>query len=199
MPRFKTIAHRERGESSQARSYAPLHDNMRIDFPTQASALKFASLSARQIKPTKFVDMATLNELGVHNGVKKLFRAIECEDLLKIYAEIFKRVTLKVLSTFSCSMTGRWMRFQVFNEPNELDFNHIGEIFGVSPENIGDPVTYNSNALYPATAFWNRIFGMQHEYDSQRSKGSSILHSYLASRAVSSQAQSFVGLTQGPS
>jgi hypothetical protein len=188
MPRFKSIARKERGESSQSRSYAPLHENLGINFPTQASALRFASLSARQIKPTKFVDRATLRELGVYNGVRDLFGRIDADDLLKIYAQTFKRITLEVLSTFSCSMTDRWMRFQVFNEPKILDFDHVGDIFGIEPGYDGEPFTYNSSPIYPANAFWHRISDTQADYDSQRSKGSSILHPCLriAHRILSS-------------
>ena len=71
------------------------------------------------------------------------------------------------------------MRFQVFNEPKVLDFDHIGDIFGIAPGYEGEPYTYNSSPLYPAAAFWRRISDTEAEYDSQRSKGSSILHPCL--------------------
>ena len=102
-------------------------------------------MAARQIMPTKFVDRNTLYALGVTEGVRTLFRRIAYEDLLRVYTPTYRRITLEVLSTFTCSMVERWMKFQVFNEDFEINFVDVGWVFGCAPGHIGEPTSTDSD------------------------------------------------------
>lgn len=142
-----------------------------------AHVARLAKLCERDILPTRYYCMDTLNSLGLRVDVLRMFRRAGMGDSINHREDTFRSLTIEFLSTVDVSVTdglhviaGR-ISFRVLGEDRELDLTQFNEIFGMPPAKIlrfrTIPSNWNPNEL------WATITGSP-EYTPGTSKGTHI-------------------------
>lgn len=125
---------------------------------------RYVILSKRKHIPTRYMCDATLDELGLKEGVHRMFHNIGMLEFVQFEAPTFARITLEFLSTVEFKMRRRWtgsemefygqITFRLFDEDHELSVEELGSILRLPVFGPGTPPD-----TFSAIDFWRAITG----------------------------------------
>ena len=144
-------------------------------FSGEIQMTKFDQFFTKKYQPTRFCDTDALDELGILEGVRTLFRNIGWAGILEIYNAYYERPTVEFLSSVYLAEGG--MHFRLMNQNCHITYDEICHIIEAPTENTFGPDIDHLDGYNPAT-FWNRITRQQ-SYVPKECKSAMIIHPVL--------------------
>ena len=145
---------------------------------------RFLHLKDREYSQQRFVDIPTLQELGVYDGVHRLFSNIGWEKLLTLEPmESYKNTTIEFLQSLEFNDNAKCLSFRLMRLQFKLSLDDLSGFVGISKFNTyGPKLGYmrEKNNLFKAQAkaFWKEITGLD-VYEARSAKASHIIHPVL--------------------
>lgn len=94
-----------------------------LSLRSQKQKQKYCSnLTNKEIWPTKFYYKESMANLGVDDGLARLFQRMEWDKFLKLFDRTFKEPTLEFLSTFAKDNEAKILTFQLQGLSHRLTY-----------------------------------------------------------------------------
>ncbi|CAH9102561.1 unnamed protein product [Cuscuta europaea] len=149
---------KEKGQSSSTRTIIPGYED--ILFVDNEQRTRFMSTIERQVKPSRFLCLDALKELGVYTIMKKFFHELHMDKIFKMQYNSNEKIIYEFLSSVHFENNEEdfrddKLRFRLFNHNHTITKLEFAEHFGI-------PVPYQKS-ISDNTAFghtlWTKMTG----------------------------------------
>ena len=134
-----------------------------INHHNRDERVRFRLLKDRVFFKQRFVDIQTLHDTGVFDGVSRLFSNIGWEKVLTLKPqESFLNLTLEFLHSLSFKKESQKLSFRLLNTVFLMSLDDINKHVGLSSEHTYGPnlgLRREKNKEFNAKLFWKHITG----------------------------------------
>ena len=139
-------------------------------------------LKDRTYHQQRLVDVQTLRDIGVYEGVHRLFSNIGWEGVLDLHpVNAYYHLTVEFLHCLSYKETSKTLSFRLLYKLCFLSLDALSEFVGAPTADTYGPGLgpgREKNKLFKAQDFWKQISG-QEKYEARTAKASHIIHLVL--------------------